>query len=125
MGSTVRTARAGVVRPGDGPVYDRGWTPVPSRGGTTPAPGIGTVAPMGPCTFDVPRRSLYLDALLAAGVFVAQVAGSLIEQNRSPAGPQLEWWGVATVAVACIALTFRRRAPFMGCAWGSESGPLP
>jgi len=61
------------------------------------------------------RRSLHLDALLALGVFVAQIAGILIEASRDPDGPQLRWWGVALVAVACVALVFRRQAPFLVC----------
>jgi signal transduction histidine kinase len=61
------------------------------------------------------RRSLYLDALLALGVFVAQIAGILIEAGTDTDDSPLRWWGVASVAVACIALVFRRRAPFVVC----------
>jgi signal transduction histidine kinase len=70
---------------------------------------------MGTGTGEDRRRSLYLDALLALGVFVAQIAGILIEADRGPGGHQLRWWGVIMVAVACAALAFRRRAPFVVC----------
>jgi signal transduction histidine kinase len=88
---------------------------------------------MGPRTIEGGRRPSYLDALVAVGVFVAQVAGSLIEANSDPGSPQLRWWGVAEVAVACAALVFRRRAPFivlqvvgiMAAAYGISEQPDP